>query len=93
MINNSLFTSNKDDWTTPQSLFDELDAKYHFALDVAASKENTKCAKYFDKEADGLVQAWNAGGGACWCNPPYGPQLKRWVAKAAEEARPLKILK
>lgn len=28
-------TSNKDDWETPQSLFDQLDEEFHFTLDAA----------------------------------------------------------
>lgn len=29
-------TSNKDDWETPQSLFDQLDEEFHFTLDAAS---------------------------------------------------------
>lgn len=31
----TLFSSDKNFWETPQKLFDELDAKYHFTLDAA----------------------------------------------------------
>ncbi|MCS6094187.1 adenine methyltransferase, partial [Lactobacillus sp. LMY-20] len=30
MINKALFTSNKEDWETPQDFYDRLNAKYHF---------------------------------------------------------------
>lgn len=50
-----LFSSDKDFWETPQSLFDELNEKYHFTLDAAASDENHKCSRYFTKEDNGLL--------------------------------------
>ena len=28
-----------------------------------------------------------AGGGAVWCNPPYGRETGKWVRKAYEESR------
>lgn len=40
MVNDALFSSDKNFWETPQKLFDELDAEFHFTLDVAASDEN-----------------------------------------------------
>ena len=36
-------TSNKDDWETPQSLFDQLDEEFHFTLDAASNDQNAKC--------------------------------------------------
>lgn len=35
-------TSNKDDWETPQSLFDQLDEEFHFTLDAASGETRTK---------------------------------------------------
>lgn len=58
MINKGLFTSNTDMWATPQDLFDELDAEFHFELDVYATAENAKCKRYFTPEIDGLRQNW-----------------------------------
>ena len=79
-----MFSSASDLWETPQDLFDSLDAQYHFTLDVCALPENAKCARYFTPEIDGLKQPWN---GVCWCNPPYGRQIGKWVKKAVEAAR------
>ena len=80
-MNKELFFSSKtDDWETPQTVFDELDKEFHFTLDVAASPTNAKCADYFTKEQDGLAQDWR---GVVWCNPPYGREVGKWVAKAA----------
>lgn len=51
------------EWATPQALFDELDAEFHFTLDPCATPENAKCDKFFTKEDDGLIQKW--GGIEC----------------------------
>lgn len=59
MINTNLFfSSSKDDWETPQFLFDELNTEFHFTLDPCASDNNHKCIRYFTKENDGLSQFW-----------------------------------
>ena len=71
------------EWGTPQALFDKLHAEFDFTLDVAASKLNHKCERYFTKEQDGLKQDW--AGERCFMNPPYGYALKHWVAKAYRE--------
>ena len=47
MINSGLMSSNSDQWETPQKLFDELNQKYNFSVDVCALPENAKCEKYF----------------------------------------------
>lgn len=52
------FSSQKDDWETPQELFDQLDRMFHFTLDAASSDENAKCEKHFTAEDDGLKQNW-----------------------------------
>lgn len=64
-INTALFTSNKDDWETPQSFFDQLNSKYHFSIDLAASDSNHKCARYFTEKDDALQQDWSTMGGQC----------------------------
>ena len=45
-----MFSSDKDYWETPQSLFDELNAEFNFTLDAAASDTNHKCKRYFTKK-------------------------------------------
>jgi len=78
-----MFTSITDDWETPQYLFDELNAEFHFNLDACATEKNAKCKGYYTKEQDGLSQKWDD---RTWCNPPYGKQIGMWVKKAAEES-------
>ena len=33
------------------------------------------------------MESCGGGGGAVWCNPPYGRETGKWVRKAYEEAR------
>lgn len=51
-------TSNKDDWETPQSLFDQLDEEFHFILDAASSDQNAKCEHHYTAENSGLEHSW-----------------------------------
>lgn len=54
----ALFSSNSDEWATPQDLFDELNKEFGFTLDACATEENHKLPFYFTKENDGLSQDW-----------------------------------
>ena len=78
-----MFSSAREDWTTPRWLFDQLAAEFHFTLDAAASASNALCAAYYTPAQDALRQPW---AGAVWCNPPYGRAVGRWVAKGFTEA-------
>jgi phage N-6-adenine-methyltransferase len=78
-----MFSSATDDWSTPQAFFDELNTEFQFDLDVCASQSNTKCARYYSVEDNGLSQKWE---GVCWMNPPYGRGIKAWVKKAYESS-------
>ena len=74
-----MFSSQTDLWETPQDLFDKVNAEFGFTLDVCALPENAKCEKFYSPAEDGLSQPWT---GVCWCNPPYGRQIGKWVRKA-----------
>lgn len=80
-----MFSSKKDDWETPQDLFDELDEEFHFTLDAASSDLNAKCEKHYTIEDDGLSQSW--AGNNVFLNPPYGRTMKEWMRKAYEESQ------
>lgn len=84
MVNKTLFSSNSDEWATPQDFFDEMNNEFGFDLDVCATDENHKCNEYFTKEQDGLSKNW--GGRRVWLNPPYS-QIDKWVEKAFRETR------
>lgn len=74
-------TSNKDDWETPQSLFDQLDEEFHFTLDAASSDQNAKCEHHYTVENSGLEHSWE--GETVFCNPPYGRNIGDWIRKAS----------
>jgi phage N-6-adenine-methyltransferase len=74
-------SSATDNWATPQAFFDEINAEFNFELDVCADEINAKCQSYFTKEQNGLAQDWI---GTVWCNPPYGREIGKWLAKAVE---------
>ena len=78
MMTKGMYTSNSEEWGTPQELFNRLNKEFNFTLDICASKENAKCPKYYTKEEDALKQEW---GGVIWMNPPYGRQIGIWVKK------------
>ena len=57
----AMFSSARQDWATPQDLFDELNEEFHFNLDPCANAENHKCERYFTEEDNGLLQEWGGG--------------------------------
>lgn len=79
MLNKALFTSQTDEWSTPEALFDALNKQFHFTLDACATQQNAKCPRYFTKSDDGLKQRWT---GRVFMNPPYGREIRKWVRKA-----------
>ena len=87
-MNAALLSSKKMDYCTPQAFFDVLNREFSFTLDAAATAKSAKCPAYYTPETDGLSSPWNlAGGGAVFCNPPYGRKIGQWVRKAYEEAK------
>ena len=83
-LNEGMFSSKRDDWETPWELYRRLDEEFGFTLDACATPENAKCKRFFAPADDGLAQAWT---GVVWCNPPYGREIGKWVAKAYEASR------
>lgn len=77
-----IYSSKSDEWETPDELFREIQDEFHLDLDVCATDENAKLPLYFTKEDNALEKDWN--GHRCWCNPPYGKQIWKWVKKASE---------
>lgn len=77
-----MFSNKSDEWSTPQNLYNELDAEFHFNLDPCANEENHKCENYYSKSDDGLIREW--GGYRVFCNPPYSG-IKEWCEKAYNE--------
>lgn len=83
MVNNVLFSSKSDEWSTPPEIYEELDKEFNFTLDPCSTQYNHKCGKYFTAEDDGLSRSW--GGERVFCNPPYS-NISEWVKKAWTES-------
>lgn len=84
-MNSVLLSSKNMLWCTPQDFFDKLNEEFNFVLDAAATDNTAKCSLYYTPETDGLSQSWDCGG-AVFCNPPYGREIRKWVKKAYTEA-------
>ena len=76
----------RQDWETPDWLFDHWDNIFNFNLDVCAMRHNSKCQKYYSPKHDSLKMPWHMAK-KCWMNPPYGRgQVEKWVEKAYKES-------
>ena len=84
-ISDSIFLSSQTvEWATEQAFFDQVNREFNFTVDVAATAENAKCARFYTIDDDGLMADWD--GETVWCNPPYGDRIKDWMYKAAVSA-------
>lgn len=79
--------ARRDNWGTPQWLFDRLDREFGpFDLDAAAEPWSAKCERYITREVDALgPNPWPAE--RVWLNPPYKRELLiRFLRKSIEHA-------
>lgn len=74
--------TDRDDLGTDPAFFAELDARFGFTLDAAASPATAKCGRFFTSEDNGLERSWT--GERVWCNPPYS-NIAPWIRKAWDE--------
>lgn len=96
------FSSETDQWATPQEFFNKLNEEFNFELDVCADDINAKCVNYITKnchvqqinafdnyvgDGDGIRVEWHRFAERCWMNPPYGRTIGKWVKKAYEESK------
>lgn len=72
-------------WATPQKLFNRLNREFDFTVDVAASRSNAKCRRFYTARQNGLSKDWS--GETVWCNPPYGRVIAEWMQKAYLSSR------
>jgi len=78
-------SSDSDEWETPDDLFQFLNQRFHFTVDVCANAGNAKIARFFTMARDGLKQPWD---GVAWCNPPYtNHQAHAWIQKGINEVK------
>ncbi len=64
----------REDWKTPTEFYKKLDAEFHFDFDPCP----------INPDFDGLSVEW---GKVNYCNPPYGRNIKKWLAKGYQEYR------
>ena len=60
------------------------DAEFHFTLDPCTSPDNAKCKKFYTYHDNGLSKDWS--GEVVFMNPPFGREIRRWMAKAYRES-------
>jgi len=88
----AVFSSNSDEWKTPDEVFKTLDAEFHFDYDAACIPENCK-TNYgiFRDEMNALETAWTWLPLPVGCarkfflNPPYS-KIGAFMKKAYEES-------
>jgi len=74
MLNKSIYSHEKDDWETPQELFDCLSREFSFNLDIGATNKNSKCDLFIEDIEDcEFIPEFD---GFAFCNPPYSSQRK-----------------
>ena len=71
-FNRSLFSSTRENWQTPNELYQALDAEFNFDFDPCPN----------NPKFDGLSVEWGLRN---YVNPPYGRKIGQWFAKAFEE--------
>lgn len=78
----------KDEWLTPPEI---LRALGPFDLDPCAPivRPWEMAAKHYTKLDNGLQQPWE---GRVWCNPPYGLEAERWLARCADHGNAIALI-
>lgn len=57
-MDKALLSTGKDDWGTPQRIYDELNKEFAFTLDACADESNHKHNNYLTVKDNGLTAAW-----------------------------------
>lgn len=82
-LNPALFSANSEHWSTPKRLFAELNKEFHFTMDP--------CPLHGDSVDLGpLMNHW--GGERVFVNPPYGPEISKWLSRWNEAALAVYLL-
>ena len=84
-LNEGMFSSNDQKWSTPQDLFDKLNSVFNFDIDLAAADDTAKCEKYYTEEDDAFQYEWNEKN--AYINPPYGRYQIKWIERASEQSK------
>lgn len=84
-LQKAMVSSKSNEWETPHTLFDELNAEFHFTLDPCATQDNAKCVRFYTERENGLKQIW--ANEIVFMNPPYGGNTGKWIEKAWYESQ------
>ena len=76
-----MFSSAAEAWATPLAVYDALHAEFRFTFDPCPLMEPAEAGLPLFG-TDGLYKPWD--GHRVFCNPPYGPGIDKWLAKASE---------
>jgi hypothetical protein len=88
MVNSVLFSSQKDDWETPKSLFNELNDEFNFQIDLCANENNSKCESYCSD-----IFRFNPDLLTCgFMNPPYGKSIIKYIERAWQLSTKMKVV-
>jgi len=93
-MTSGMFSSLDSTWTTPRDYFAKVNAEFNFGLDAAALQSSTLVPSNWygpdhpdESRRDAFARDWAADCSApIWLNPPYGREIKAWVAKADAQA-------
>jgi len=87
-MNESMFTSESEDWGTPACVLDKVLQFDRIALDPCAGPAGRVNADLlYGRAEDGLSLSWLRGNGIVYMNPPYGRGIGEWVDKSIQEYR------
>lgn len=81
-------TEQKDEWLTPPYIFEAVQP---FDMDVCQpiTPPWHIAPIGFNVNDDGLAQDWR---GFIWCNPPYGRETGKWLAKMADHGNGIALI-
>lgn len=89
-FNTATTDDTKDEWLTPRPI---VAALWTFDLDPCSPPPERRpwptAALHYHLPMDGLALPWE---GRVWCNPPYGKETFRWLAKLAQHGNGIALI-
>lgn len=78
----------KDEWLTPPHVIEALGA---FDIDPCSPIDRPwpTAGKHYTIMDNGLAQPWH---GRVWCNPPYGLEAAKWLARCADHGNAIALI-
>lgn len=76
----------RQQWATPDWMFNYLNKRYgEFTVDAAASENNKKCERFFSEKDDALKQEISRGE-KVFLNPPFG-DIEPWILWVIDQVK------